>query len=187
MHRQLFPGLVLALFATACGPGEHPAAPEIASPRLSQSGGWTTVFPNVDASFGPIILASCAGGYDLLYHQQGTVTVLETTNAAGDIIRLRFVWNLTITVSNSETGFSLSGPSHGPDQTTFAEDGSSRLVQYGLVGLLRPGTGAPFTIDAGRIVFRIDDSGVTIVDQSGPHPHHEGFPERPVLCALVAH
>ena len=82
-------------------------------------------------------------------------------------------------------GFSLSGPSHGPDQTTFNDDGSERLIQFGLIGSLRPQRGAPLTVDAGRIVFRIHGDDFEIVGMSGPHPHHEDFPERPVLCALV--
>ena len=178
----------LALLAAACEPLPDPMRPGLTSPTLStQQGVRTSVFPNLDGSFGPIVLASCEEGYDLIYRQEGTVTVIETTDQDGIIQRLQFVWDLTLTVSNAETGFSLSGPSHGPDQITFNSDGTVRLVQLGLVGMLKSEDGSPLTIDAGRIEFRIDESGASIVEMYGPHPHHEGYPERPVLCALVNH
>lgn len=180
--------LLTALTAAACARADQPVGPHVASPHFSgHAGSRTSVIPNIDGAFGPVILASCEQGYDLLYEQEGTVTVIATVDEGDNLTRLQFVWNLTLTVSNSETGYALSGPSHGPDFTTFEPDGSARLVQLGLIGMLRSEQGAPLTIDAGRIEFLIDDSGVSIVEMSGPHPHHEGFPERPVLCALLDH
>jgi hypothetical protein len=146
----------------------------------------TSTFPNVDGSFGPFVLASCNGGYDLVYEQSGTVTMIVTTDGAGNLTRVQNVWNLTARYTNSVTGYSISGPSHGPDQLTFNTDGTQRLVQYGLIVNLRTPDGIHL-VDVGRIEFLIDVNGITLVGMSGPHPIHEGFPERPVLCALVNH
>lgn len=178
----------LALLAAACEPVPDPTAPDVPSPRFSaQQGGRTSVLPNVDGSFGPAVLASCEGGYDLIYQQVGTVTIIETTDNAGNIRKLQFVWNLTISVINSVTGYSLSGPSYGPDQTTFNSDGTTRLVQYGLLLHLKTPDGTQL-VDAGTVEFLFDaNGGVTLVAMHGPHPDHEGFPERPVLCALINH
>lgn len=178
MHSRLHFSIPFVLLTVACERRPDPVAPDI-QPRR------TSVFPNLDGAFGPVVLASCERGYDLIYSQQGTVTIVESTDKNGEIERLQFIWRLTFTVANSASGFSLSGPSHGPDQTSFNTDGTVRFVQIGLIGSLRTGRGAPLTIDAGRIEFLIDEHGATIVDMSGPHPHHEDFPERPVLCALV--
>jgi hypothetical protein len=114
------------------------------------------------------------------------VTVIVTTDRVGNITRLQNVWNLTASYTNSVTGYSIFGPSHGPDVTTFNTDGTSRLVQYGPIVHLRTPDGTHL-VDAGRIEFLIDANGLSLVRVSGPHPIHEGFPERPVLCALINH
>jgi len=179
-------GALIALVSLACESHSVPTEPQLASPLLSvEQGTTTTVYPALDGGFGPVVLASCEEGFDLLYEQSGTVTMIETTDSDGATTRLQFVWNLTFALTNSVTGFSLSGPSHGPDRTTFAPDGSSTLVQYGLIGSLRDDGGAPLTIDAGWVEFLIDENGFSLVAMKGPHPHHEGYPERPVLCALL--
>lgn len=176
----------LALLA-ACEPVADPVAPDVASLRLSvQPGGRTSTFPNVDGGFGPFVLTSCDGGYDLIYQQVGTVTIIETTDKAGDITRLQFVWNLTASYTNAVTRYSISGPSHGPDQTTFNPDGTSRFIQVGIIVHLQTPDGEKL-VDAGRLEFLIDENGISLVRMSGPHPIHEGFPERPVLCALINH
>jgi len=146
----------------------------------------TSTFPNVDGSFGPFVLASCEGGYDLVYQQTGTVTMIVTTDAAGNVTRVQSVWNLTASYTNSVTGYSISGPSHGPDQLTFNTDGTQRLVQYGPIVHLKTPDGIHL-VDAGKIEFLIDANGITPVGMSGPHPIHDGFPQRPVLCALINH
>jgi len=187
MRTLLRLAIPLALLAAACEPVPNPAAPDVASPRFSaQQGGHTSVFPNVDGSFGPFVLASCDGGYDLIYQQEGSVTVIEMTDKAGNITKLQFVWNLTASYTNSVTGYSISGPSHGPDQTTFNSDGTSQFVQVGLIVHLKTPDGENL-VDAGRLEFLIDENGISLVEMSGPHPIHEGFPERPVLCALINH
>jgi len=153
----------------------------------SQGGTHTKVLPNVDGSFGPAVLASCAEGYDLIFKFTGTVTIIETIDQAGNITKLENVWNLTVSIANSVTGYTVSGPSYGPDQTTFNSDGTSRLVQYGLLLHLRLPDGTQL-LDAGTVEFLLDQNGgVTLVAMHGPHPDHEGFPERPVLCALLNH
>lgn len=181
--RRLIALVALALVA-ACeiDSGSWPAAPSlgIAAQRA------TATHPNVDGSFGPFVLASCEGGYDLVYQQTGTVTVIVLTDGAGNITRVQSVWNLTATYTNSRTGYSIAGPSHGPDRLTFNSDGTSRLVQYGLIVHLKTTDGIQL-VDAGTIAFLIDVNGVSLVGMSGPHPVHEGFPQRPVLCALVNH
>jgi len=186
--RLLHLAFPLTLLVAACEPIADPAAPDFGSMRLSaQQGGHTSTLPNVDVSFGPDVLASCDGGYDLVYRLFGTVTIIETTDRAGNITKLQFVWNLTISLTNSVTGYRLSGPSYGPDQTTLNSDGSTRFVQVGLLLHLKTPDGTQL-LDAGRIEFRIDENGrVTLVEMKGPHPDHEGFPERPVLCALINH
>jgi len=186
--RLAHPMTVLVAFLTvACQPIADPAAPEVSTADFSiHAGTRTSVYPGLDGSFGPVVLASCEQGFDLLYEQTGTVTLVETVDPEGGATRLQFVWNVTLTVTNSVSGFSLSGPSHGPDHTTFDSDGTSTLIQLGMIGSLRLGNGAPLTIDAGRIEFLIDENGASIVSMSGPHPHHEDFPDRPVLCALLS-
>jgi hypothetical protein len=174
-------GLVALL--AACGSVPDAAAPDIGSLGLAAR---TSTMPNVDGSFGPFALASCDGGYDLVYRQTGTVTVIVATDKAGNITRLQNVWNLTASYTNSVTGYSISGPSHGPDQTTFHTDGTSRLVQYGLIVHLKTPDGIHL-VDAGRIEFLVEETAISLVEVSGPHPIHEGFPERPVLCALTNH
>ena len=63
----------------------------------------------------------------------------------------------------------------------------SRLIQYGLLLHLKLPDGTQL-LDAGTVEFFIDQNGgVTLVAMQGPHPDHEGFPERPVLCALLNH
>lgn len=178
----------LALLAAACEPIPDPAAPDAGSPRFSaQQGGHTSVLPNVDGSYGPAVVASCDGGYDLVYQQVGTVTIIETTDKAGNVTRLQFVWNLTASYTNSVTGYSISGPSYGPDRTTFNSDGTSRFIQVGIIVHLKTPDGENL-VDAGRLEFLIDENGdISLVEMSGPHPIHEGFPERPVLCALINH
>jgi len=179
----------LALLAAACEPVPNPIAPDVTSLRLSaQQGSRTSTFPNLDGSFGPVMLASCDEGYDLFYQQVGTVTVIETTDKTGNITKLQNVWNLTLSVTNSVTGYALSGPSHGPDHITFNSDGTARLLQIGLLGRLSTPDGGTQLVDAGTVEFLIDENGrVSIVEMHGPHPNHEGFPERPVLCALTNH
>jgi len=153
----------------------------------SQGGTHTKVLPNVDGGFGPAVLASCAEGYDLIFKFTGTVTIIETIDQAGNITKLQNVWNLTVSIANSVTGYTVSGPSYGPDQTTFNSDGTSRLVQYGLLLHLKLPDGTQL-LDAGTVEFFLDQNGgVTLVAMQGPHPDHEGFPERPVLCALLNH
>jgi len=114
------------------------------------------------------------------------VTIIETTDKAGDVTRLQFVWNLTASYTNAVTGYSISGPSYGPDQTTFNSDGTSRFIQVGIIVHLKTPDGENL-VDAGRLEFLIDANGISLVEMSGPHPIHEGFPERPVLCALINH
>jgi len=167
----------------ACGSAPDAAAPDLASLGLSPR---TMTMPNVDGSLGPFMLASCDEGYDLIYRQDGTVTIIETTDKAGNITKLRFVWNLTASYTNSVTGYSISGPSHGPDQTTFNSDGTSRFIQVGLIVHLKTPDGTNL-VDAGRLEFLIDENGISLVEISGPHPIHDGFPQRPVLCALINH
>jgi len=188
MRALLHLAIPLAVLTAACEPGADPAAPDVASPRFSaHQGGSVSVFPNVDGSFGPFVVASCDGGYDLIYQQVGTVTIIETTDKAGNVTRLQFVWNLTASYTNSVTGYSISGPSYGPDQTTLNSDGTSRFIQVGIIVHLKTPDGENL-VDAGRLEFRIDaNGGISLVETSGPHPIHEGFPERPVLCALINH
>ena len=177
----------LALLAVGCESVPDPVAPDATSPLFSaQQGGRTSVFPNVDGGFGPFVVASCDGGYDLIYQQVGTVTIIETTDKAGNIRKLQFVWNLTASYTNSVSGYSISGPSYGPDQTTFNSDGTSQFVQVGIIVHLKTPDGENL-VDAGRLEFLIDENGISLVDMSGPHPIHEDFPERPVLCALINH
>ena len=153
----------------------------------AQQGTHTRVLPNVDGSFGPAVLASCAEGYDLIFQFTGTVTIIETIDQAGNITKLQNVWNLAVSIANSVTGYVVSGPSYGPDQTTFNSDGTSRLIQYGLLLHLKLPDGTQL-LDAGTVEFFLDQNGgVTLVAMQGPHPDHEGFPERPVLCALLNH
>ena len=176
-----------ALLAAACEPVADRTAPDVAAALFSaQQGSHTSVFPNIDGSFGPFVLASCEGGYDLIYQQTGTVTVIVTTDAAGNITKVQNVWNLTASYTNSVTGYSISGPSYGPDQTTFNSDGTSRLIQVGLIVVLKTPDGIHL-VDAGRLEFLIDADGISLVKALGPHPIHEDFPERPVLCALINH
>lgn len=181
-HRLISLVPVLLLAGCEVDTRDLPSAPSlgIAAQRA------TSTFPNVDGSFGPFVLASCEGGYDLVYQQTGTVTMIVSTDRAGNITIVQSVWNLTATYTNSLTGYSISGPSHGPDRLTFNPDGTSRLVQYGLIVHLRTPDGIQL-VDVGRIEFLIDGNGITLVGMSGPHPIHDGFPERPVLCALINH
>lgn len=177
------------VFLLACGPESRvpPSAPSTSALQTTAAQGHTKVFPNVDGSFGPAVLATCDEGYDLIFQFKGTVTIIETIDRTGNITKLQNVWNLTVYISNSVTGYSVFGPSYGPDQTTFNSDGTSRLVQYGLLLHLKTPDGTQL-IDAGSVEFLIDENGgVTLVGMHGPHPDHEGFPERPVLCALLNH
>ena len=176
-------------FLLACGPESRvlSSAPSITALQTAAAQSRTRVFPNVDGSFGPAVLATCDEGYDLVFQFKGTVTIIETIDGAGNIIKLQSVWNLTVYISNSVTGYTLFGPSYGPDQTIFNSDGTSRLVQHGLLLHLKTPDGTQL-IDAGSVEFFIDENGgVTLVGMHGPHPDHEGFPERPVLCALLNH
>jgi hypothetical protein len=188
MRALLHFAIPFALLAASCEPAPDPAAPDGGSPRLSaQRAGGVSVFPNVDGGFGPFVLVSCDEGYDLIYQQVGTVTIIETTDKADNVTRLQFVWNLTASYTNSVTGYSISGPSYGPDQTTFNSDGTSRFIQVGIIVHLKTPDGENL-VDAGRLEFLIDVYGdISLVEMSGPHPIHEGFPERPVLCALINH
>jgi len=180
--------LAPAILAAACAESlEPPSAPNLSAQQAAAAQSHTKVFPNVDGSFGPAVLASCAGGYDLVFQFKGTVTIIETIDPLGNITKLQNVWNLTVDISNSVTGYMVSGPSYGPDQTTFNADGTSRLVQYGLLLHLKLPDGTQL-IDAGTVVFLLDaNGGITLVALQGPHPDHEGFPERPVLCGLLNH
>ena len=189
MHPLLRLALPLGLLVAACESAPNPAAPDTASLALSaQQAGLTSTFPNIDGSYGPIVLASCDGGYDLVYQQVGTVTIIETTDKSGNVTRLTSVWNLTLSVTNSVTGYALSGPSHGPDHLTFNSDGTARLIQVGLLGRLSTPDGGTQLVDAGTVEFLIGENGeVSIVEMRGPHPNHEGYPERTVLCALTNH
>jgi hypothetical protein len=176
-------------FLVACNPDSRdlPSAPSITARQTAAAPTHTKTFPNVDGSFGPAVLASCDGGYDLIFRFNGTVTIIETMDPAGNITKLQNVWNLTISISNSVTGYTVSGPSYGPDQTTFNVDGTSRLVQYGLLLHLKLPDGTQL-LDVGTVEFFFDQNGgVTLVGMHGPHPDHEGFPERPVLCGLLNH
>jgi hypothetical protein len=166
---------------------ELPSAPSVTALQTTAAPTHTRTFPNVDGSFGPAVLASCDEGYDLIFEFKGTVTIIETTDQAGNITRLQNVWNLTVVISNSVTGYTVSGPSYGPDRTTFNTDGTSRLVQYGLLLHLKLPDGTQL-LDVGTVEFFLDQSGgITLVAMHGPHPDHEGFPERPVLCGLLHH
>ena len=185
-RRLLLAPLALLL---ACGPESRllPSAPSITALQTAAAQSRTKVFPNVDGSFGPAVLATCDEGYDLIFQFKGTVTIIETIDGAGNITKLQNVWNLTVYISNSVTGYTVFGPSYGPDQTTFNSDGTSRLVQYGLLLHLKTPDGTQL-IDAGSVEFLIEENGgVTLIGMHGPHPDHEGFPERPVLCALLNH
>ena len=164
-----------------------PSAPSVTALQTAAGPTHTRTLPNVDGSFGPAVLASCGEGYDLIFELKGTVTIIETTDQAGNITRLQNVWHLTVVISNSVTGYAVSGPSYGPDQTTFNTDGTSRLVQYGLLLHLKLPDGSQL-LDVGTVEFSLDQNGgITLVGMHGPHPDHEGFPERPVLCGLLNH
>jgi len=179
----------VVLITAACESTAGPAPLDsLATLRESmQQGTHTKVLPNVDGSFGPAVLASCAEGYDLIFKFTGTVTMIETIDPAGNITKLQNVWNLTVSIANSATGYTVSGPSYGPDQTTFNSDGTSRLVQYGLLLHLKLPDGTHL-LDVGTVEFFLDQTGgITLVAMHGPHPDHEGFPDRPVLCALLNH
>ena len=187
MRALLRLAIPLTLLVAACESVPEPAAPIVTSLALSaQQVGHTSTYPNVDGGFGPFVVVSCDGGYDLIYQQVGTVTIIETTDKAGNTRRLQFVWNLTASYTNSVTGYSISGPSYGPDQTTFNSDGTSRFIQVGIIVHLKTPDGENL-VDAGRLEFLIDENGISLVEMSGPHPIHEDFPERPVLCALINH
>jgi hypothetical protein len=186
--RRLLPLAPLALLL-ACGTESRdlPSAPSITVRQTAAEQTHTKVFPNVDGSFGPAVLASCDEGYDLIFQFKGTVTIIETIDQAGNITKLQNVWNLTVYISNSVTGYTVFGPSYGPDQMTFNSDGTSRLVQYGLLLHLKLPDGTQL-LDAGTVEFFFDQNGgITLVAMHGPHPDHEGFPERPVLCGLLNH
>lgn len=183
--------LILALALANCRADSTGISADhaLAVPPLSvsaQRGGHTSTSPRVDGGLGPFVLAACDGGYDLIYQQVGTVTGIVTIDWAGNVTRLQSVWDLTASYTNSVTGYSISGPSHGPDITTFNGDGSVRFVQFGLIVHLKTPGGTQL-VDAGRIVFLVHENGLSLVEMSGPHPIHEGFPERPVLCALINH
>ncbi len=186
--QRLLPLAPLALLL-ACGTESRdlPSAPSITAHQTAAEQTHTKTFPNVDGSFGPAVLASCDEGYDLIFQFKGTVTIIETTDQAGNITKLQNVWNLTVYISNSVTGYTVFGPSYGPDRTTFNSNGTSRLVQYGLLLHLKLPDGTQL-LDAGTVEFFFDQNGgVTLVAMHGPHPDHEGFPERPVLCGLLNH
>ncbi len=180
--------LAPAILVAACAESrELPSAPNLTTRQAAAAQSHTKVFPNVDGSFGPAVLASCDEGYDLVFQFSGTVTIIETIDQVGNITKLQNVWNLTVFISNSVTGYTVSGPSYGPDQTTFTSDGTSRLVQYGLLLHLQLPDGTQL-LDAGTVEFFFDQNGgVTLVAMQGPHPDHDGFPERPVLCGLLNH
>jgi len=181
--------LALLAFLLACGKESRdlPSAPSITALQTAAAQIQTKVFPNVDGSFGPAVLATCDEGYDLVFQFKGTVTIIETIDQAGNITKLQNVWNLTVYISNSVTGYTVFGPSYGPDQTTFSSDGTSRLVQYGLLLHLKL-PDRTHLLDAGTVEFLLDQNGgISLVAMHGPHPDHEGFPERPVLCGLLNH
>src|SRR6185312_10106925 len=85
----------VVLMTAACESVAGPALRERpATLRAStQQGTHTKVLPNVDGSFGPAVLASCAEGYDLIFQFTGTVTIIETIDQAGSITKLQNVWN----------------------------------------------------------------------------------------------
>src|SRR6266576_2950261 len=116
--------LTLVGVTTGCIPDarELPSAPSVTALQTTAAPTHTRTFPNVDGSFGPAVLASCDEGYDLIFEFKGTVTIIETSDQAGNITRLQNVWNLTVVISNSVTGYTVSGPSYGPDRTTFNTD-----------------------------------------------------------------
>jgi len=177
----------VVLFVACAESRVLPSAPDIVAYSRVAAQTHSKVFPNVDGSFGPAVLASCDEGYDLIFEFKGTVTIIETSDQAGNITRLQNVWNLTVVISNSVTGYTVAGPSYGPDQTTFNTDGTSRLVQYGLLLHLRLPDRTQL-LDVGTVEFSLDQNrGITLVGMHGPHPDHEGFPERPVLCGLLNH
>lgn len=191
MRRLLLLSAPFALLAVACESAPQPVAPTRAVPaadELGVTGGTrTVVIPNADAGFGPAVLASCPEGYDLVFTYSGTVTIIETLDPAGNIVRLQNVWKTSVAIFNSVTGYSVSGPSYGPDHNTFNSDGTTRLVQDGLLLHLKLSDGTQL-VDAGSVEFLIDANGnYTLVAMHGPHPDHEGFPERPVLCGLLNH
>jgi hypothetical protein len=176
-------------FLLACNPESRvlPSAPSITALQTAAAQTHTTVFPNVDASFGPAVLATCAEGFDLIFQFKGTVTVIETIDQAGNITKVQNAWNLIVYISNSVTGYTVFGPSYGPDQMTFNSDGTSRLIQYGLLLHVKLPDGTQL-LDAGTVEFLLDQNGgISLVAMHGPHPDHEGFPERPVLCGLLNH
>jgi len=186
--QRLMPLAPLALLL-ACGTESRdlPSAPSIAAHQTAAGGTRTVVIPNADASFGPAVLASCPGGYDLVFTFSGTVTIIETLDPAGNIVRLQNVWKTTVAIFNSVTGYSVSGPTYGPDHNTFNPDGTARLVQDGLLLHLKLPDGSQL-VDAGSVEFLIDANGnYTLVAMHGPHPDHDGFPQRPVLCELLNH
>jgi hypothetical protein len=189
MRRLLLIGTSLALVAAGCDRMSAPIAPDAAAALqvAPPQGTRTVVIPNADAAFGPAVLASCPEGFDLVFTYSGTVTIVETLDRAGNIARLQNVWKTSVAIFNSVTGYSVSGPSYGPDHNTFNSDGSTRLVQDGLLLHLKLPDGTQL-VDAGSVEFLIDANGdFTLVAMHGPHPDHVGFPERPVLCALLNH
>src|SRR4029077_18053511 len=144
----------------------------------------TKVFPNVDGSFGPAVLASCDEGYDLVFQFKGTVTIIETIDQAGNITKLQNVWNLTVYISNSVTGYMVFGPSYGPDHTTFSSEGTSRLVQYGLLLHLKLPDGTRL-LDAGTVEFFLDQNGgIPLVGLPGAQSAPCGVPLRPGVRGL---
>jgi hypothetical protein len=127
-----------------------------------------------------IVLAECEG-FSILEHVEGRVKVSTHFDRNGNFSMEVARVHLRHTLTNSETGASLSSPDVGIDKVTVNQDGSTTVAIIGVVArIVVPGEGLIFA-SVGRLVFDANTGETLLV--AGPHDDFADLPE--ILCATL--
>jgi len=113
----------------------------------------------MDAALGPVPIVSC-DGFDVIFSRTGWFDIAVFFDRGGALVRIISVGNIDQSFTNSSTGFTLSGPTHGPDIERFGADGSDVVAVLGLIAQIRDpdGTGV-LLIDAGQVILSFHADG----------------------------
>ena len=139
------------------------------------------VVQRVDIVFDPPFFVMTCTGFDVFQSGGGFLVIHTFFDDQGNLVKDVTVFHLDdMTLTNSVSGKSLTGPSVGPN-ILKVDDGT--LTANGLFWIVRPDHGKPIVLDAGLLV--LDLGTFEVLSASGPKGLNS--PELlGQLCSLLA-
>jgi hypothetical protein len=137
---------------------------------------------HVDESF--IIEDEC--DCPVVLHVEGDLRETLFIDRLGNVTRvLRIFPNFRVTLTNQETGKSITSPAPAVEHVTINPDGSAVIAVTGLQGHLIVGGGPPQAADVGRLVLFVsgpEDDESDVLFQAGKF----NFGPFPQVCDVLA-